>query len=57
MEISLYDARGALLYSANRNLNGQEILEILSIKNFAAGIYQLKVQIGDMVFNEQIRKE
>lgn len=57
MEISLYDARGALLYASRRNLNGQEVLESLSLKNFAAGIYHLKVKIGDLVFDEKIRKE
>lgn len=57
MEISLYDARGALLYTSGRNLNGQEVWESLSVKNFAAGIYHLKVKIGDFVFDEKIRKE
>tara|TARA_R110001592_G_scaffold234658_2_gene492307 strand:- start:32540 stop:37297 length:4758 start_codon:yes stop_codon:yes gene_type:complete len=57
MEIALYDARGALLYTSHRNLNGQEVLESLSVKNFAASIYHLKVKIGDLVFDEKIRKE
>ncbi|PTM05057.1 MAG: hypothetical protein DA405_05220 [Bacteroidetes bacterium] len=57
MEISLYDARGALLYASRRNLNGQEVLESISLNHFAAGIYHLKVKIGDLVFDEKIRKE
>jgi len=57
MEIFLYDARGSLLYSSRRSLNGMEVLESFSVKNFAAGIYHLKVQIGDLAFHDQIRKE
>jgi hypothetical protein len=57
MEIFLYDARGSLLYNSNRSLNGKEVLESFSIKNFATGIYHLKVKIGDLAFHDQIRKE
>jgi hypothetical protein len=32
-------------------------LESISLNHFAAGIYHLKVKIGDLVFDEKIRKE
>ncbi len=56
LDIQLFDARGALVYRANRTVNGQRIEEAIDISSFAAGIYQLKVEAGDYEFNEQVLK-
>jgi hypothetical protein len=57
IQISLFDARGALLYSSNRKVNGGEVQESISIGNFSSGIYHLQVKIGDLVFHEQVIKD
>ena len=56
IEIRLYDARGALMFQQSRPLNGQRIEERLDISNFSAGVYHLQVRVGDLEFNEQVRK-
>lgn len=56
VSIYLYDARGALVYTDKRLVNGTNINEDLSVSAFADGIYHLKVVAGELEFHESIRR-
>jgi PKD repeat protein len=57
MEIRLYDARGSLVLNSTRSLNGLDIMEPISIGHLADGVYHLRVDIGDLQFHEQLKKQ
>jgi PKD repeat protein len=56
IEIRLLDSRGALMRSETRQVNGSEIKESLPLQGLAEGVYQLQVIVGELRFQEAIRK-